>query len=161
MNESCEDIQEYVLVFPRTYASHEKILLVQKDRPMWQRGRLNLVGGHVEQGETAVDAAVRELSEESGLGILGHPSHIGTIEASHCVIFVVQVLVGIDQKIAPRPEETEKVSWYYWDQVRNDPRLITNLKTIIPLCMSGMRGWLVRDVGNEIGSGSYTIQVSF
>lgn len=161
--DNCDDVEimEYVLVFPRTADSTEKILLVEKDRPAWQKGRLNLVGGKVEQGETAVDAAVRELAEESGMGVIGHPCHVGTIEGTNCVVYVVQVLLAENQKITPRPEETERVFWEYWAEVKNDPRLITNLKTIIPLCMAGLTGWIVRDENSEPGSGMYTIEVSF
>ncbi len=43
------------------------VLLVRKNRPPWQAGLLNGVGGHVEGGEALVDAVVREFREETGL----------------------------------------------------------------------------------------------
>jgi len=60
-------MKKYVLVFVFD-GSLEKVLLVQKNRPEWQRGHLNGVGGHVEEGESFRDAAYRELEEETGLG---------------------------------------------------------------------------------------------
>lgn len=44
-------------------------LMVQKDRPKWQEGLLNGIGGKVEEGEERIDAMVRECYEETGLDI--------------------------------------------------------------------------------------------
>lgn len=41
--------------------------MVKKARPAWQAGKLNGLGGRVEEGETPVDAMVREFREESGI----------------------------------------------------------------------------------------------
>lgn len=55
---------EYVCGF----AMHgNRILLIHKLRPDWQRGRLNGVGGKIEPGETPWQAMVREFQEETGL----------------------------------------------------------------------------------------------
>ncbi len=43
-----------------------KVLLIHKNRPDWQRGKLNGVGGHIEGSETSRDAMVREFREETG-----------------------------------------------------------------------------------------------
>ena len=47
--------------------SFENILLIRKNRPNWQKGRLNGVGGKVEDQETSYEAMVRECEEECGL----------------------------------------------------------------------------------------------
>jgi 8-oxo-dGTP pyrophosphatase MutT (NUDIX family) len=67
-------MKEYVIVHTRKIdedlphlGPYEDVLLVHKDRPEWQKGRLNLIGGKLEEGEDAITAAVRELGEESGL----------------------------------------------------------------------------------------------
>jgi len=43
------------------------VALIRKNRPDWQLGKLNGVGGHVEAGETFHDCMVREFKEEAGL----------------------------------------------------------------------------------------------
>ena len=48
-------------------ASNTKVLLVRKNRPNWQVGKLNGIGGKVEEGETPYEAVVRECEEECGL----------------------------------------------------------------------------------------------
>ncbi len=44
------------------------VLLIRKNRPRWQAGMLNGVGGHVEPGETPAEAMRREFLEEAGVG---------------------------------------------------------------------------------------------
>lgn len=44
------------------------VALIEKQRPDWQKGRLNGIGGHIEPGETTVQAMVREFEEETGRG---------------------------------------------------------------------------------------------
>lgn len=44
-----------------------KVVLIRKNRPDWMAGKLNAVGGHVEDGESPLTAAVREFAEETGL----------------------------------------------------------------------------------------------
>jgi 8-oxo-dGTP diphosphatase len=43
-----------------------RVALILKQRPKWQRGRLNGVGGHIEEGETPAQAMAREFEEETG-----------------------------------------------------------------------------------------------
>lgn len=46
-----------------------RVLLIRKNRPSWQAGLLNGLGGHVEEGETQTRAMVREFEEECGLRV--------------------------------------------------------------------------------------------
>lgn len=44
----------------------DSVVLIRKNRPEWQAGKWNGVGGKVEPGETAEEAMVREFEEETG-----------------------------------------------------------------------------------------------
>lgn len=44
-------------------------LLIRKARPSWQAGLWNAIGGHIEPGEFAFVAMIRECREECGLQI--------------------------------------------------------------------------------------------
>ena len=44
--------------------------LIEKLRPAWQRGRLNGIGGKIEEGECADDAMPREFREETGANVV-------------------------------------------------------------------------------------------
>jgi len=50
-------------------ARMERVLLIEKNRPKRQTGRLNGIGGHVKEGETEQDAMRREFQEEAGVNV--------------------------------------------------------------------------------------------
>lgn len=43
--------------------------MIRKNRPHWQAGCLNGLGGHIKDGETAVVAAIREVKEECNVSL--------------------------------------------------------------------------------------------
>jgi len=45
----------------------DKVVLIEKKRPIWQGGDMNGIGGHVERTEHFPDAMEREFYEETGL----------------------------------------------------------------------------------------------
>lgn len=126
------------------------VLLIQKKKPEWQKGFLNLVGGSVEPGELPEHAAVRELFEESGL-----KPYCNDWEKEDPLITVVEMgrIIGIDEAVHcfrvfienkdlnPRPTETELVRWYDWQYVKDDSRLLPSLRAVLPLMMSGVFNW--------------------
>lgn len=45
-----------------------KVALIRKKRPAWQAGKLNAIGGHVEEEDTSLAIAqIREYKEETGV----------------------------------------------------------------------------------------------
>lgn len=67
-----ERTRRWVVGFLMTL-DREYVVLIRKNRPEWQAGKLNGVGGKVEPGELLEQAMKREFSEETGLRI-GAPS---------------------------------------------------------------------------------------
>ncbi len=45
----------------------DRVLLIRKKRPDWQKGKLNGIGGNIKLKEQPIDAMVREFMEESGI----------------------------------------------------------------------------------------------
>jgi 8-oxo-dGTP diphosphatase len=60
--------RRYVVGFVFTHDYHH-VWLIQKNRPEWQAGKVNGVGGKIEEGESAFKAMTREFYEEAGLHI--------------------------------------------------------------------------------------------
>lgn len=58
--------QSYVLGFMFD-PSKQRVALIHKERPAWQKGSLNGIGGKIERGETPEAAMVREFAEETGV----------------------------------------------------------------------------------------------
>lgn len=68
-------MRRYVLGFVFDSGYHN-VLLICKDRPSWQAGRLNGLGGKIEEGESPARAMERELREETA-GRLGNEVELG------------------------------------------------------------------------------------
>lgn len=66
----CQDlpIQKYVVAFVFNL-DYTKVALIRKNRPKWQAGLLNGIGGKIEAGETALESMVREFEEETTVKI--------------------------------------------------------------------------------------------
>ena len=59
---------KYVLGFVFN-ESLDKIALIRKNRPAWQKGLLNGIGGKIEADELTLDAMTREFEEETSCSI--------------------------------------------------------------------------------------------
>lgn len=66
MSEHCEPDREYVVGFMFN-ESERGVLLIRKKRPTWQAGKMNGIGGRIEDGEPPLDAMRREFAEETGI----------------------------------------------------------------------------------------------
>jgi 8-oxo-dGTP diphosphatase len=64
-------MKAYVLGF--AFDDVGRVVLMRKNRPEWQKGRWNGVGGLIEGGETPQVAMAREFKEETGVDV--HPAH--------------------------------------------------------------------------------------
>ena len=61
-------MKEYVVTFLFTM-DYKSIWLIEKQKPAWQKGCLNGIGGKIERGEAPQQAAIREIKEEAGVNI--------------------------------------------------------------------------------------------
>lgn len=60
---------EFVLGFAFRHDASGTVVLVRKTHPHWQAGKLNGVGGRVEEDEVPMEAMAREFKEETGADI--------------------------------------------------------------------------------------------
>lgn len=159
-------MKEYVLVLCHRINFEHEFLLIEKQRPLNQKGRYNLPGGKVEIGETPQEAAIRELQEETGL-VATHVVLGGKIKdvdayGEEVVIYCYSAFsVDASAPIKPREGETEKVEWVRGSIALSNPKLMTNLRIIIPLLYFGQIGWTVENTNEEInGCQKFEVQIS-
>ncbi len=177
-------MKEHVVVFaPTADKTEPKLPMVLKDRPDYLKGVLNLPGGKIEPDEDPLQAAVRELKEETGL--LGYddylwetdyseipvgyrcpriplvkPELVGGIYGNTVTIHCVKLLVSYLQDIKPREGETEVVQWYDLHTLLREPLLMPNLRVVIPLIQSGLKGWEVIDRRGDWRGDFHTVEVN-
>lgn len=144
-------------------------LLVEKQSPEWQKGKFNLIGGKVEEGETLNNAAIREFNEETGLGqLVFHTEYIGyfygneptpvqikdvTVNTWESEYEVHLFVFHLTEKRNPSPHESEKekIFWKSSQDLLTESRLMKNLKILIPL-MRNLRHTKKDLVINDNGS---------
>jgi len=120
-------VKKYVVGFLFN-ATQEFVCLIEKQRPDWQKGRLNGVGGHIEDGEKPIGAMNREFFEETGPCASWRQFcfiHGSTYEL-YC--FTSRIHTG-----TPKTTTDEKIDWYSTDRLPNNIIGSFKLKSTAPL----------------------------
>ena len=97
-----------------------RVVLIEKQRPEWQRGKLNGVGGKIEANETPTDAVRREFSEETGADIDGWRQFCELRFQAGTVYFFVAT-----HNAEVTSTTDEKVDWYETSDIANLPTIST------------------------------------
>lgn len=118
-------MKEYVVGF---LFSGKKVVMIRKNRPDWQAGYLNGVGGHVEQDELPYDAMRREFYEETGYHV-GHWDRFLVLKHPDAVIHFYRAFG--DGRLAQTKTDEEVV---YIDMAEAlQDKVIPNLQWILPM----------------------------
>ncbi len=126
--------------------SKDRVLLIEKKRPVWMKGKWNGIGGHIEDYETPLQAMKRESKEETGFQRTW----------THTITFVcpggtVYVFVSICASDTVHYNQIEDERLHEWP-VSGVECTMENLKWIIPLCLSTVQFPVVLQQ-NELGVG--------
>jgi 8-oxo-dGTP diphosphatase len=119
------------LVFDR---EEKNVVLLEKQKPEWQKGRLNGPGGKIEENEEPIEAMTREFLEETGLLIPQAQWELVVLlqgEGFEAHFFTARS--GLANGVQTMEKET-----VYFASVENvlvSPLLMPNLKWIIPLAI--------------------------
>lgn len=126
--------QGYVVGF-LVSPSTDEVLLVRKNRPAWQAGRLNGIGGHIEPSEKPWDAMEREFQEETGLRVQPW-EHMATMTFPGAAIWFYRcrpagasVLLGEARTTTDEPIERHRIT----DLLAPGAAIIPNLRWLLPL----------------------------
>ena len=139
-----------------------KVLLVQ-EKPLEGRspGYFKLPGGMVDAKEHLVDAAIREVQEETGvtarfdsfLGLRHH--HQGQFGASN--LYMVCRLLAEETEPKPDPREILQARWFDCNEYLADPNASPYNKLLVQTAISGARLFNHKVAGYMHGPDDYEI----
>jgi len=113
----------------------EGVWLILKNRPKWQAGRLNGIGGHIEPGEDPLRAMIREFREETGVATTQDDwSHFATLRGEGFEVWFYCARIG-PLMTRPRRMETEEIVLMRLSDVTAE-NCIPNLTWLIPMALS-------------------------
>jgi 8-oxo-dGTP diphosphatase len=111
-----------------------KIALIRKQKPEWQLGLLNGVGGKVEDGETYLQAMTREAKEEAN--IKADWKEICTLRDLNEENFVVACFYAVDCILDVTTVESEIVGIYEVnDIITRKEKTIPNIPWLVNLAL--------------------------
>lgn len=121
---------KYVVGFmfdPKEYG----VLLIKKKKPDWQKGKLNGIGGKIEEGETSFEAMRREFREEVGIDYTEW-SYVITMYGED---WSVDVFSAIAYQVHGHKKMEKEVPVYIGLHELDKYPLISNLYWLIPMCL--------------------------
>lgn len=142
-------MKRYVLGFMFS-ENKEDVLLIKKLRPEWQKGKINGIGGKVEDSDNSDSnlAIVREFKEETGIETnFDDWEDFATMSCFDPTNYwTCDILTIFSDKIYDfkKVEEEEPVILKVKDAMFSDD-VLPNLKWILPLCLDPERPY-VRDI---------------
>lgn len=121
--------QDYVVGFLFRLGGDE-VALIRKNKPAFQKGLLNGVGGKVEPDELPISAMIREFEEEAGAYILGwrHYATMTLKDGGKVYFFESHEEAELESKT------DEEVSWYPVAHLRQYG-ILSSLSWLVPLAL--------------------------
>lgn len=114
-----------------------KVLLIRKNRPEWQAGKLNGVGGKVEESDPCpFMGCAREVAEETGLRNIDL-TYFANLSGRSCEIGFFASEVPWETFISARALTDEVLKVCDVDDL--PPDVISNLRWLIPLALNVLR----------------------
>lgn len=130
-SERSKTMTKYVLGF---LYQDDGVWLIRKNRPEWQKGKLNGIGGKIEEGESEFDAMRRECREEAGIEIDSWSKFCLLTDGENFEMYCFYSF----STLTPGTMTDEKVEWYHLKGLPNDT--IPNIHWLIPISLSFGKG---------------------
>ena len=125
---------EYTIAFLFTTPTHDELILqqkhpmtpfdfingvylIRKNRPQWQQGKLNGIGGHKEIGETFDQCCAREVKEEAGIDLQSKFKHFPTMRFNDALVQAYYAVLSDEERQQVRTCTDEEIQWIPIDAI--------------------------------------------
>lgn len=125
--------QGYVVGF--LFDRWNSVALIEKNRPSWQAGKINGIGGKIEPGETHLPAMIREFKEETGVDF-DQWQNIGLLESPRSRIWVFKGVTDSKTLHSVRTVEDERVFVHNTYAELVPKNAVPNLHWLIPFAIN-------------------------
>ncbi len=98
------------------FIRNESVLLLRRFNTGWEDGKYSVPAGHIETGETVIEAAIREAREEVGIGL--KPSALEVVHVMHRkaederIDFFLVANTWVGEITNREPGKCDDLSWY-------------------------------------------------
>ncbi|MEK7612623.1 MAG: NUDIX domain-containing protein [Patescibacteria group bacterium] len=111
------------------FRNNTEVALISKTHPAWQAGKLNGIGGKMDEGEMPIVCMQREFLEEAGVAVSDWKEFaLLNVQDGEVHFFVAHG----DYKLQSQTDEI--VSWYAVADLKKLP-IIQNLEWLVPLAL--------------------------
>lgn len=133
-NQTPTDRPQYVVGF--YFVEQNNVVLIRKNKPEWQLGKLNGVGGRVEVNESPVEAQVREFREEAGKQTI--ESDWRFFAALCCSDCIINFFSAHGEFTGVHTTTDERIEFINISELSDEGRsdFIPNLRWLIPLALN-------------------------
>jgi 8-oxo-dGTP diphosphatase len=131
-------VKEYVVGFMFDNEG-ERVVLIRKNRPEWQAGKANGVGGKVEPGEMPMAAMIREFYEETGVQTTSSDwENFAIMWGTDFHDFEIAFYRGFNTTFLENAHTTtdEPIGRWYVDEGVSLPEHVPNLRWLIPMALT-------------------------
>jgi 8-oxo-dGTP diphosphatase len=122
--------------------SNEKVLLVKKEKPNWQKGYWNGIGGKLLPDEAPLAGMRREFHEETALDVPDARWHLVGMEGqAEYETYFYSAFEPMGATLPPVPRLNDANEWLAWRELRflDQLQVIGNLRWLIPLALDWRR----------------------
>lgn len=111
--------------------SETHVLLIKKNRPEWQKGMFNGIGGKLKDGESSLKAMIREFKEETGI-TQQNWDYVITMKGDD---WAVDVFTCKSYSVFHFKQMTDEKVYLIALEDFNKRLFISNLYWLIPMCL--------------------------